>query len=158
MKSPGFIFGLPPKAKVYEAFSAIAEGRVKLLAPTKAQVTSSSGDKTYTVEWSDDNSAVSSNDNASHWQHYLGYPILAAWMLREKLRYDPKIAELLAGVPWKKLNTQFRNDYDKAIESVLNDLKARNVRIDTLTSEIDSIADQVAQLRLSKLRKSAESD
>jgi hypothetical protein len=153
MKSPGFIFGSPPKAKVYEALSAIADGRVKLLGPTKAQVTSSSGDKTYKVEWSEDDSAVYSNDNASHWQHYLGYPILAVWMLRGKLRYDPKMAVLLAGVPWKRLNGQFRNNYDKAIESVLNDLKARNIRLDGLTSEVDSIEDQVAQLRLSKFKK-----
>jgi hypothetical protein len=153
MKSTGFIFGLPPKAKVYEALSAVADGRVKLVGPTKAQVTSSSGDKTYTVEWSDDDSTVSSNDNASHWQHYLGYPILAVWMLRGKLRYDPKIAAFLAGVSWKKLNTQFRNDYDKAIESVFSDLTKRNVRTDAVISEVDNIATQVAQLRLTKLIK-----
>jgi hypothetical protein len=78
-------------------------------------------------------------------------------MLRGKLRYDPKVAALLAGVPWKKLNTRFHNDYDKAIESVLNNLKAHNVRLDALASEVDSIADQVAQLKLSKLSKTAQS-
>jgi hypothetical protein len=30
---------------------------------------------------------------------------------------------------------------------VLNDLKARNVRLDALASEVDSIAEQVAQLK-----------
>ena len=49
---------LPPRAKVFEAFTAVADGRVRLTGPGSATVTSSRGDKTYEVEWSDDGRTV----------------------------------------------------------------------------------------------------
>ena len=67
----------PPKAKVYEALSAVADGRVTLMGGEKAEVVSSDGTKTYHVEWSPDSNQITSNDNASYWQGYLGYPIIA---------------------------------------------------------------------------------
>ena len=72
---------LPPRAKVFEAFTAVADGRVRLTGPGSATVTSSGGDKTYDVEWSDDGRMVTANDNASYWQGYLGYPILAVLLV-----------------------------------------------------------------------------
>jgi hypothetical protein len=67
----------PPKAKVYEALSAVADGRVTLMGGEKAEVVSSDGTKTYHVEWSPDSNQITSNDNASYWQGYMGYPIIA---------------------------------------------------------------------------------
>jgi len=141
---------LPPKAKIYEALSAVAGNRVKLLDATKAEVTSSSGDKKYTVQWAQDGKAVTSNDNASHWQGYLGYPILAVWMLRGEIQYDRDVARHLAGVPWKRLNTQFRNKYDQAIEHVLKDIESQGVSRETITSEVNRIAEQVSHLSLER--------
>jgi len=63
---------LPPIVKAYEALGAIGDGRVKLLDERRALVTSSAGDKTYEVETSADGREISSNDNASYWQGYLG--------------------------------------------------------------------------------------
>lgn len=53
---------LPPAAKVYEAYSAIADKRVEL-HEQEAYVTSSDESKRYTVRFQDD--VYSSNDNAT---------------------------------------------------------------------------------------------
>ncbi len=57
----------PPIEKILEAYTAIADGHVKL-ENDQALVTSS-------------------NDNASYWQGYLGYPGIAVLMLQGKLPY-----------------------------------------------------------------------
>lgn len=54
---------LPPLQKVYEAWSALADGRVEM-GEDEATATSSNGAKHYTVSWSED--TYSSNDNASY--------------------------------------------------------------------------------------------
>ncbi len=58
---------VPPKAKIYEALTAVADGKVKLKGGETAEVLSSDGTKTYIVEWSADFGQITSNDNASHW-------------------------------------------------------------------------------------------
>ena len=99
---------LPPIAKVYEALSAVADGRVTLTGATSAQVTSSARDKTYTVKWSPDFRHITSNDNASRWQGYTGYPIIAVLLVLKRLDYRPEAAAALAGVPWNELNKQYK--------------------------------------------------
>ncbi|HOO39115.1 MAG TPA: hypothetical protein PLV78_12420 [Deltaproteobacteria bacterium] len=142
---------LPPKAKIYEALSAVADGRVSRTGANTAEVISSSGTKSYTVEWNDDVSAVTSNDNASYWQGYLGYPILAVLMHLGRLAYDSTIAGHLAGIPWKQINKQFKNDYDKAVGSVLTLLEEKGVNTQAIQDEADRIMSQTEQLSLGKL-------
>ena len=119
------IWHQPPIAKVYEALGAIADGCVTLVSPTSAQVGSSSGDKSYTVEWAEAFSWVTSNDNASHWQGYLGYPIIAVLFLQGKIAYEKAVSDALKGVPWKKINTRYKNNYDKTINEVLEQASAQ---------------------------------
>jgi len=145
------LWKMPPKAKIYEALSAVADGRVKLKEGQQAEVVSSSGTKTYLVEWSEDRSAITSNDNASYWQGYMGYPIIAILMLLGRLSFKKEVADLLSGIPWKKINKQFRNDYTKATESVLAQLEAKGVPRETVTSEVDRIMAQIEKLELEKL-------
>lgn len=58
---------LPPEEKVYEAWTAIADGRVNLdEAARTATVRSSDGTQTYTIQWDADRREYSSNDNASY--------------------------------------------------------------------------------------------
>ena len=60
---------LPPIEKVYEAWSAVADGRVALHPDERrAAIASSNGAKTYTVAWNENGSTYSSNDNATYWQ------------------------------------------------------------------------------------------
>jgi len=113
---------LPPKAKIYEALTAVADGRVNLKGDETAEVLSSDGTKTYIVEWSADLGQITSNDNASYWQGYIGYPIIAVLMVLGRLDFDGTVAQALSGIAWKKIESQVRNDYDKAVERVLLNL------------------------------------
>jgi hypothetical protein len=112
-------WNMPPIAKVYEALSAVADGRVSLTSDTTAEVLASERDKAYTVKWVSDGPGITSNDNATRWQGYAGYPIIAVLLHTGRIPYDPAAAAALAGVPWHALNEQFKRDYDAAIEYVL---------------------------------------
>jgi hypothetical protein len=115
---------LPPPAKIYEALSAVGDGRVRLLDPGRAEVESSDRTRAYTVAWTTDLAAVSANDNASYWQGYLGYPIIAVLLALGKVSYDAASAEALAGIDWHALNKRFRNDYVAAVDDALASLEA----------------------------------
>ena len=67
-----------PLAKVYEALSAISSKRV-IMNDTEAIVYSSDNKKQYKVQWLDNK--YTSNDNATYWQGYSGYPVIAVLML-----------------------------------------------------------------------------
>ena len=139
---------MPPKAKVYEALSAVADKRVSITGDTTAQVQSSSRDKTYDVEWSEDISEITSNDNASYWQGYMGYPIIAVLLQIGKISFNPRIAKLLADVPWKSVNEQFKRDYDKAISHILEAIESRGGNRMEITQEVEKIYEQLGSLGL----------
>ena len=141
----------PPKAKIYEALSAVADGRVTLMGGEKAEVVSSEGTKTYHVQWSPDLTQITSNDNASYWQGYMGYPIIAVLMVLGKLDYETEVADFLASVPWKQMNRRFRNDYTKAIDSVLDTLEAKGAPWQTVVAEVDRIMAQIEGMELERL-------
>jgi hypothetical protein len=145
------IWNSPPKAKIYEALTAVADARVTLAGAEKAEVVSSDGTKAYHVEWSPSENKITSNDNASYWQGYMGYPIIAVLMVLGKLDYKTEIANLFTGVPWKQINRQFRSDYTKAIESVLAGLEAEGTRRQVVIDEVDRIMAQIENLKLEKL-------
>ncbi len=141
---------LPPRAKVFEAFTAVADGRVRLAGPGSATVTSSRGDKTYDVGWSDDGRVVTSNDNASYWQGYLGYPVLAVLLVRGVLRADATAVDAMAGVPWHDLNTRFKRDYEAAVAHVLGELAAHGGDPALVEREVAAVLDQLAALGLQR--------
>jgi len=130
---------LPPRAKVYEAFSAVADGRVHVSGPGTAEVVSSGGDRTYTVEWTDDVAAVTSNDNASYWQGYLGYPIVAVLLTLGRLTADEAVVRAFAGVPWHDLNARFKRDYDAVVEHVLATLGGHGPARAHIVAEVDQV-------------------
>lgn len=114
---------MPPLIKVYEALGAIGDERVNLIDESHATVVSSEGDKTYDVETSSDLRTISSNDNASFWQGYLGYPGIAVILKRGFFRIDETAVAALAGIPWKELNRRYKNDYAKTIAEIEARLK-----------------------------------
>ena len=136
----------PPRAKVYEALSALGDDRITMKSDTTAEVTSSSGDKKYHVEWSSDRTAIASNDNASYYQGYMGYPILAVLLKLGVLSYDSAVAGMLSGIPWKRLNTKHKRNYDKAVEEALTPLEHREL----IEKDVTAIYDQVIALRLER--------
>jgi hypothetical protein len=190
---------MPPKAKVYEALSAVADGRVRIVEASagdvaagagtaadagagtvagrgvearagtaaggagtgggQAWVTSSSGTRAYTVTWSGDStrpgSRFSSNDNASYWQGYAGYPIIAVLLATGAIAYDPEVARPLAGVLWKTINERFKRDYDRAVAAVLEDVEAAGGDRAAIAAQADTIYEQLAALRLERGKRGA---
>lgn len=144
------LWAQPPPAKVYEALTAVADGRVRLLGDGRAEVVSSTGEKTYAVSWSADGRTWSANDNASYWGRYAGYPILAVLLAGGRIRYDAGLAGLLAGVPWKRLNDSVGRDYERAVASVLADVRARGGDTEALVAEAEAIAARFAALGLER--------
>ena len=144
---------MPPKAKVYEALSAVADKRVSLTGATTAQVLSSSRDKTYDVAWSEDISEMTSNDNASYWQGYIGYPCIAVLLQIGKISFNPQIAQRLADVPWKSVNEQFKRDYDKATNHILDEIEARGGSRTELAQEVERIHEQLNSLQLKRSQR-----
>jgi hypothetical protein len=139
---------LPPRAKVFEAFTAVADGRVRIIGPGSATVTSSGGDKTYDVEWSVDGRTVSANDNASYWQGYLGYPVVAVLLTRGGLHAGEDAVAALAGVPWHELNQRYKRDYDAAVAHVLGGLPGRDAA--AVETEVDRVLAELATLDLQR--------
>ena len=74
-----------PIEKIYEAYTAIADDRITM-HEDHAEVFSSDRSKSYTVSWKDN--AYSSDDSATYWQGYPGYPVIAVLMLQGRLLYD----------------------------------------------------------------------
>ena len=110
---------MPPKEKIPEALSAIADDRIEL-KDNKADVYSSNRSKSYLVEWN--NNEYSSNDNATFWQGYPGYPIIAILFVQNKLEYDKKLLDYFKNIDWKKTNTKFKNDYKKSLDFIIQEL------------------------------------
>lgn len=104
---------LPPVEKVYEAWTALADDRYDL-SPEALIVRSSDGSKEYRVTWGDKDKYCS-NDNATFWQGYAGYPVIMALMLQGRVPYDGEVASWFAGIPWKALNDTHKRDYAAAL-------------------------------------------
>ena len=100
------VLRLPPRIKVLEALGSIADGRINV-QDNEAEVTSSTGERTYKVIVRDDG-RVYSTDNGTIYRGYVGYPIIALLMIKGKLPYDERIANALSGIPWKRLNETYR--------------------------------------------------
>lgn len=81
---------LPSVEKVYEAWSAVTDGRVQIEADSnldagRAVVKSSDGSKEYTITWRDGGSVFTSSDPTTYWQGYAGYPVIAVLIELKRL-------------------------------------------------------------------------
>lgn len=142
---------LPPIEKIHEAYSAIADGRV-VLKDTEAEVSSSDLAKKYLVTWKEE--VYSSNDNASYWQGYLGYPIIAVLMLQGKLSLDREIAGYFKGIHWKQLNTEYKNNFSAAVAQIMTKLEADGVDCGKINTEIHKVYQEIEQLTITTKRSS----
>ena len=143
-------WGMPPPIKVYEAIGAIGDRRVRAIdnsdPPNVWEVVSSDGAKKYRVEISADGREISSNDNASYWQGYLGYPAIAVLIARGTLHATAEATRMLAGIPWKELNRRFKNDYTRTTAEVARIVAERGGDFDAIHAEAASILDALAAL------------
>lgn len=138
---------LPPIAKIYEAFTCIADNRIEIKA-NEAIVSSSDGKKKYTVKWKENN--YTSNDNATFWQGYPGYPVIALLMLQNKLSYKKEIATLFTNVNWHELNEKYKRNYDLAIQEVLDKI---DYNTEIIKDEVNKIYAEIKNLNILIKRK-----
>lgn len=115
----------PPVEKIFEAWTALASGRMELGVDAtqesgEARVRSSNGDKTYHITWQ--GNVFTSDDNASYWQGYAGYPVIAVLMKLGLAPFDESLASLFANVDWHAANKEAKGDYAKAVAAVENEL------------------------------------
>jgi hypothetical protein len=102
------------------------------------------------VAWSEDGRRITSNDNASYWQGYAGYPIIAVLLATGRIPYDPTVAGLLAGVPWHDLNERFRRDYEAAVANVLEDVEHRGGDRAAVKRQVEAIYRALESLGLER--------
>ena len=138
---------MPPLVKVYEALGAIGDGRVRIEDARRATVTSSDGSKTYEVETSADGREIASNDNASYWQGYLGYPAIAVLLARGFYRPPVDVTGALAGVAWKELNRKFKNDWARTIAEVETELERAGHDPGAVRSQAEAVLSFLRALR-----------
>jgi len=137
---------LPPRIKVLEALSAIADGRVRREGDHYV-IVSSDGSRSYTVYVDEGRGLVYSNDNGTVYRGYVGYPIMSVLMMLGKLSFDKELSNGLRGIPWRELNEKFKNYnavmevirgrvgedkwplYERFIDKVLGELRRLNLRL-----------------------------
>lgn len=112
-----------PLEKIYEAWSAVADGRVKIASGSNtgegtAEVISSSGEKTYQIKWKDGGKVFSSTDNATVWRGYPGYPIIAVLMELHILPYSESIGKQYKDINWTEINKAKKGKYAEALAEV----------------------------------------
>lgn len=138
---------LPPRIKILEALSAIADGRIKLLGEKDAEVVSSDGARTYRVYVDLGRRAAYSDDNGTVYRGYVGYPIISFLMARGVLPIDERLGQALKGIPWRKLNEQYKR-YDAVMELVKAQLKDRGIPGDEVERYIDAVMERLKGLGL----------
>lgn len=142
----------PPLNKVYEALGAIGDKRIELNG-NSAKVYSSSRNKYYDVVYNPITHSITSNDNASYYVGYLGYPSIAYLLASSMIDYDPILAEYLTGFAWKDINQKFKNNFAKTDAYIDEEVaKKHNVDLDDFHSSLEGILDKVMALDLNKVK------
>ena len=138
----------PPITKIYEAIGSVADGRVEVNGDS-GKVYSSSRNKYYDINFDPNKKAIMSNDNASYWKGYMGYPSIAFLMAKGLLSYDENLGQVMKGVAWKDINQKFKNDFDKALEYILSSKSEAERR--QLREFVDKVNEELGGLDLSLL-------
>lgn len=126
---------MPPIEKIPEAWSAIADGRVTEQSPDRFTVTSSNGEKSYVVTL--DGNRYRSNDSATKFARYPGYPVLAVMMIKGQLPLPSDLISLFKGINWNAINKQFKRDYRAALENALSMKKIEEPIIHKIYAAMD---------------------
>jgi hypothetical protein len=136
---------------VYEALSAIADGRFELLDEHNAKCTSTSAGKFYSIQYDPLTDSIMSNDNMAYFRDEVSYPMVAMLLAKGEIEFDREILVHLKGIKWKDINQKNKNDYMKSVRQVLADLESKGIDIDLIQSEVRKIFEFVNTRPLNKL-------
>lgn len=137
----------PPKIKVLEALGSIADGRVKIVDENRAIVSSSMGEKEYTVYVDTIKGIAFSDDNGTRFRGYVGYPIIAVLMMKKLLPFEERIAAALSGIPWKELNEKFKK-YALVEDLVKREAERRGVKGDEIEKFVSLVLNNLSKIPL----------
>lgn len=143
---------LPPIEKVHEALSAAIDGRVELTGSGSALVTSSDRSKKYNVTWDSTGTSFGSNDNASFFQGYIGYPIIAVLLALGRLPLDARFDDVFRDVPWKALNKAHKNKYNLAVDALLAERVTDPAHRSAIDGYVADLFTRLQALKLGRLR------
>jgi len=144
----------PHVSKIFEAIGVIGDNRIEIIEEVnQAKMYSPSRNKFYTVTWNDDLTKMMSNDNSAFFVGQLSYPMISVLMLKNKIKYDHKLESILSNIKWKDINKSFKNDFNKTVKFVLDDLKSQGKDTDFVIQEINKVVEQIAKLRIERLGK-----
>lgn len=125
----------------YEAFTAVADGRVEKVGKGEYKCFSSSGNKFYCLVFEQEGKIFSfmSNDNMAYYRKEFSYPMLAVLIFEKIIPVESEILEHFKNIFWKEINTKNKNDYMKSVNEVLVDLERKGVdvlKIKNIVSDI----------------------
>ncbi|MGB9748914.1 MAG: hypothetical protein ACP5OZ_02130 [Candidatus Woesearchaeota archaeon] len=142
------LWKLPPGVKVLEALGCIGDNRIVMKDKNRAVVFSSERKRAYLVVFYPEKNKVYSDDNASKFRHYIGYPIIAFFMKNKIIDYDKKLADNLKGINWHKLNLDFKRDYQK-VEAYIEELcEKKGINREFVEEEIKRTLKRLEELKL----------
>ncbi len=147
-----------PKFKLYESLGVLADkDRLEVVSDDgdviTAHIHSSSRNKFYTVTYASKNKEIMSNDNATWFVGYLGYPASSLLLYLGEIKYDKSILPFLDEIPWKDINQKNKNDFGKTQADVEAIYTSKGGDVKILTKEIDKIYKQLENLDLYQLGK-----
>ncbi len=108
---------LPPIEKIAEAYSVIADKRIKQTDMDVFMVSSSNGEKEYKVTVK--GNYYRSNDSATKFARYPGYPVLAVLMVQHLIPVPENLLPYLEKINWNEINKKYKRDYAKALDAAL---------------------------------------
>jgi hypothetical protein len=140
---------IPPRVKVYEALGCIADNHVEFKSENEAIVTSSEGNRKYSVVFNLNKNFIKSDDNGSKWKGYLGYPSIAVLMLKGVLPFNKKISDALKEIKWYRLNKMF-NNYEKTIEEAEKIAEQRGCSRKEIREFVDKVMEEIKKKKFRK--------
>ncbi len=142
---------LPPKIKVLEAASTLADSRIKVLNDKEAIVKSSDGSREYYVFLDINKGEACSTDNGTVYRKYIGYPIIAFLMIKGILPYNEKVGNALKGIKWRELNEKFKKYslVEEEIKKLVFSKGVSPVYLDMFKEKVYNILKSRIRLRLS---------
>lgn len=143
-------YNIPIYEKIFEAYSALADDRVTTSGDNEYKVSSSDYAKAYTIV--KENGTYISNDNMSFWKQTIGYPIIAIMMINKELSYNKDVSDLFKNINWKKLNTEYKNDYVKTAQLILEDMAKNQIDINWIKTETEKVYEQIKTLKLEYIK------
>lgn len=142
---------LPPKAKIIEALSAVADERIiieDLLSKEWKCISSSTAWKSYKILYNEKENTILSNDSWSTNQWFLWYPAIAFLLKIWKIKFDKSILEIIKDTDWIKIKWLVHKDYESSYRLILGNLYMEWFNVNYFVSQIENIHNQISELHL----------